>query len=222
MTTAFTLKRKLFPFTVLFLLFLQAMFLPLAAYAGTLTVAVTLSTSSSYTPTNILITFTTINSVPAGGKININLPTDFVMETDFNYTDVDFTVNGTNRTLSSYTGEPPSGSDAIAPNNAGGYVLVQILLDSSGSGLAAGDAVTVKLGRNTSYQHTGDKQYTTGASGTKTFYVATRQSNNTEIDSGEKDVTIIAGAPEFSTIVYMTTLAGGAWIVLRKMREATI
>lgn len=194
---------------------LYSLLSPFAAYASTLTVSVALSTTSANTPTDIIITFTLVNAIAADGYINIHLPADTTAQAGINYTDVDVLVNGTNRTLVAYADPAPTSTDSISIN---GDTLLQIVPASQGSGYAAGSEMTVKIGTNATHGTTGDKQYVNGAAGTATYQIVSRNVSNQEIDSGSRNVTITAAAPEFGTMMYITTMAGGAWLVYRKVK----
>lgn len=194
---------------------LYSLLSPFAVYASTLTVSVALSTTSANTPTDIIITFTLVNAIAADGYINIHFPSDTTLQAGINYTDVDVLVNGTNRTLIAYVA-PPTNDDSISIN---GDTLLQVVPASTGSGYAAGSEMTVKIGTNATHGTTGDKQYVNGAAGTATYQVVSRNVSNQEIDSGSRNVTISAAAPEFSTIAYTFAMSGGAWMVFRKMKQ---
>lgn len=207
---------------------LYVLILPLTAFAWDTTIYPTVTQSSTLpnTETTIEISFPITQTVSGetGGGISVNMPDNYTVPWGPGVESVDFLVNNSQHTLSTYNGNPPIDSDAISWNFAGGYNLLQIVLNSTGPGLAVNDEVIIKIGTYTTYQQNGDTNFSTGNAGSETYYVRTAipvDNNITYADYGTVEVLIEAatGTPEFSTYTMIMVLIGGGWIMYRHQRS---
>lgn len=209
------------------------LFLPLTAFAWDITVYPTITQSSLLpnTETTIEVSFPITQNVSGatGGGISINMPDNYTVPVGPGTESVDFLVNNSQHTLSTYNGNPPVDSDAISWNFESGVNLLQIILDSTGPGLAVDDVVIIRIGTNATYfEQIGDTNFSTGNAGNETYYVRTAipiGNNITYADYGVAEVLIGAAAstPEFSTYTLILVIIGGGWLIYKgELRKSSL
>ncbi len=208
--------------SLIFLAFFTLLTISPSVYALGYSPTVSLSTYVTSTAADVTLTFTPTETIAAGGYFVWDFP-DGVDTTGWSFIDVDYLVNGTNKTLAN-GGLDPSGINNFGTASQG---LIYIYLDSSGSALSSGNTVVVKIGSNATHQSQGTTIFTNGSAGTATYRLSaytkvnanTWQKLTTDADN-MYDVTITAATPEFSTIIYILTLIiGGAFFYHKTTRK---
>ena len=108
------------------------------------------STSGLASSADHTINFTVNNSVPASGRVVVIFePEKFEIPASFDYRDLDLLVNGVSKSLGSAAGSGVIGASVIS----GPISSLTFILGSEV--IAAGSAVTIKAGRNASFEYSG-------------------------------------------------------------------
>src|SRR3989338_3134625 len=146
-------------FSCLFLLLLVFFsVLPREAAAASLTfVSDTISTSIPGNVANHTIQFTIISAVPTSGRIILTLQAGaFTVPAGLDYTDIDFLVGGVNKNLAPLAGTGTGG--ALGTSIVSGATNTFTFTLNDTDALAAGSAITIKIGTNAAFGVIGDQQ----------------------------------------------------------------
>lgn len=187
---------------------------------GGWTVTDTLTDTTVSTASNHTFTFTASSTIPAGGLINIGFPTSFSRASGLDYTDVDLLVGGTQQAIAA----AQSGTDSsVTFMSYGSYEYLQINL-RTGSGISSGSAVIIRVGTHATQGTTGDKQYTNASTATTYRFsvLITSGDMETTYDEDNSVVTLtsaVAAAPEFTDLVYGSTLLLSGWYMYNKFNK---
>ena len=149
----------------------------------------TISNPTPGASSNHTILFTTTLLVPESGKITIEV-LDFNVPAALDYTDVDIAINNSEKSLAATPGTG-SGSDWGVSVTSGTSGRITVTLNDSNV-IAVGSIVRIKIGTNASHSATGTRQITNASSiGSYTFTLATKNSSNTQIDSGDISIALV-------------------------------
>lgn len=187
---------------------------------GGWTVTDTLTDTTVSTASNHTFTFTASSTIPAGGLINIGFPTSFSRASGLDYTDVDFLVGGVQQSVAA----AQSGSaTSVSFQSQGSYEYLTLNL-RTGSGISSGAAVIIRVGTNATEGVTGDKQYANASTATSYRFnvMITSSDMETTYDEDYSVVTLtaaVAAAPEFTDIMYGSTLLLSGWYMYNKFNK---
>lgn len=110
----------------------------------------TISTSGLASSADHTIKFTVNNSVPASGTIKVIFaPGKFEIPASLDYRDLDLSVDGIAKSLGSTAGSGVIGASVVS--GASGSITFTL----GSAAIAAGSAVTIKVGKNASFEHSG-------------------------------------------------------------------
>ncbi len=176
--------------TVTFIILFAIFYFPasfLFARAAALTFVRDLTSSSvPNAPANHTVTFTLTTAIPASGKIKI-IPQDgqFTIPDLLDFSDIDFAVDGSEKTL----GSAASGSTvgvAVSTSTSGSITL------TAPAAIAAGSQIVVKIGANAVVGATGDQQIrNSGSAGSYRVAIETQDASGAVIDQASAMVAIL-------------------------------
>lgn len=184
----------------MFLSLFACIFLPLPAFAGTLSVVSNVISSSapSATTTTHTLTFTTGTIVPAGGSIILAFqPTagiPFIIPAALDFTDVDFAISvGAGPFVDRTLAAAPSVTDdgvAVVSGSSGSIVIT---LASGAAAIPVGATVRIEIGSNATFGVTGD-QFIESPASQNSYHIRiyTRDLLNGTIDGGSTMIALVA------------------------------
>lgn len=147
----------------------------------------TISTSGLSNSADHTVRFTTNNAVPASGKIELIFEAGkFDIPSSLDYRDIDLLVDNVFQSLGSAAGSGVIGVGVISGTSG------SIAFTLGSSTIAAGSVVTVKIGRNASYQHSGLYRIKNpAAAGSYLITVKTYDASLNLLDQASTRVTIL-------------------------------
>ncbi len=204
--------KKIALFSILLLL------MPNLVQAGSLTgVTVSPSNYTISTGTNITITFTTPQEIPADGRIYVDLFNDgtagtFSKEAGLDYTDYDVSVGGVDQILAA-----DNSTNAMGVEQFDDWFYIHLKTNAA---IPLGSEIIIQIGTNATFGSTGDKQWIApSSSGTALTAIRTDDENDGALDSGSQWETISAAAPEFSDFMMILILVVGGMMTWKMMLQ---
>ncbi len=142
----------------LLFLIVSSFFFYLPVRAASLTfVSDTISNSRPGINANHTIKFTVTNTVPSSGKIVVTPQAGaFTIPAGFNFADIDFLVDGTNRSLDVSPGSGSGSAIGVSVTTGTSGSITFTLNDSDA--ITTGSVVTIKIGTHASFGATGARQ----------------------------------------------------------------
>ncbi len=152
----------------------------------------TISTSVPGAGANHTVKFTVTNVIPASGKIIVTPQAGaFSIPVGLDYTDIDFLNDGANQTLSASPGSG-SGSAIGVSIITGASSSITFILNNADV-IAAGSAVTIKIGANAAFGEVGNQQIQNPVTaGSYKINIKTYNNSYTLIDQADAMVAIVA------------------------------
>lgn len=162
-----------------------------AEAANLLFISDTISASAPSANSNHAIQFTLVNAVPASGKIVITPQSGFfTISAGLDYTDLDFLVDSTNKTLATSAGSGASG--AIGADVVTGTSGAIIFTLNDTDAISAGTAIIIKIGTNADYGVAGDSQIQNpSAVGSYKIGIETKNASDALIDSADAMLAVV-------------------------------
>ena len=185
--------------------------------------AITVTNPVTSSTTDFRITGTIPRSLVSSDVFLVGISTDrFTRSNSLNYTDIDFIVNGSQRSLSSSSGSGVDGISFFSTTDQG-YAIEYIII-TLGSGITSGQSFELKIGTNAVVAFQGDAQYATSSSAGD-YPILFRIMDTNYADYPETELASVtlsasggASAPEFPAWSIPVLLIGGWWMLGKKSK----
>jgi hypothetical protein len=190
------------------------LWIPIAYADYTVTASDSIGSAVINAATNHDLTITNDIGVASGTTITITVPSSYTMPNGLDYTDFDFIVNSSQRTLAASSG---TNIDGISVS---GHTIT-ITIGSAGAGGAFLNAELL-IGTNATSQSNGTRQITNPSSATSYTYTVAIDNHLGLSGSVNFSQTISTSVPDMKFFTQFTVILFGGWMIYRGLTKSVI